>query len=143
MDRTKESLKALVGIKRTNDTLDRIVKQDMVNYGLTITEFAVMELLFHKGDQPIQKVKERILIANSSTTYVIDQLTKKGYVNRRQDTKDKRVTYAVLTEAGHTLMNNIFPQHAEAIEAAFSVLDDEELTVLRKALKKISAYEKV
>lgn len=139
MDRTKESLKALVGIKRTNDTLDRIVKQDMKNYGLNITEFAVMELLYHKGDQPIQKVKQRILIASSSTTYVIDQLVKKGYVTRRQDEQDKRITYAVLTEGGHELMERIFPQHAETIEKAFSILDDEELAIFRRALKKISA----
>ncbi|MEB8068915.1 MarR family winged helix-turn-helix transcriptional regulator [Mammaliicoccus fleurettii] len=140
MDRTEESLKALVGIKRTNDTLDSIVKQDMKNYGLNITEFAVMELLYHKGDQPIQKVKQRILIASSSTTYVIDQLVKKAYVTRRQDTEDKRITYAVLTEKGHALMEQIFPQHAETIEKAFSILDDEELAIFRKALKKISAF---
>ncbi|GGI03640.1 MAG TPA: MarR family transcriptional regulator [Staphylococcus sp.] len=140
MDRTEESLKALVGIKRTNDTLDRIVKQDMKNYGLNITEFAVMELLYHKGDQPIQKVKQRILIASSSTTYVIDQLVKKAYVARRQDTEDKRITYAVLTEKGHMLMDKIFPQHAETIEKAFSILDDEELAIFRRALKKISAF---
>lgn len=140
MDRTEESLKALVGIKRTNDTLDRIVKQDMKNYGLNITEFAVMELLYHKGDQPIQKVKQRILIASSSTTYVIDQLVKKAYVTRRQDTEDKRITYAVLTEKGHALMEQIFPQHAETIEKAFSILDDEELAIFRRALKKVSAF---
>ncbi|WP_239751692.1 MarR family transcriptional regulator [Mammaliicoccus sp. H-M34] len=140
MDRTEESLKALVGIKRTNDTLDRIVKQDMKNYGLNITEFAVMELLYHKGDQPIQKVKQRILIASSSTTYVIDQLVKKAYVTRRQDTEDKRITYAVLTEKGHALMEQIFPQHAETIEKAFSILDNEELAIFRRALKKISAF---
>lgn len=140
MNRTEESLKALVGIKRTNDTLDRIVKQDMKNYGLNITEFAVMELLFHKGDQPIQKVKERILVASSSTTYVIDQLVKKAYVTRRQDTTDKRITYAVLTDKGHKLMEDIFPQHEQTIEQAFSTLEDEELSILRTALKKISAF---
>ncbi|GGI39481.1 MarR family winged helix-turn-helix transcriptional regulator [Mammaliicoccus stepanovicii] len=140
MNRTEESLKALVGIKRTNDTLDRIVKQDMKNYGLNITEFAVMELLFHKGDQPIQKVKERILVASSSTTYVIDQLVKKAYVTRRQDTTDKRITYAVLTDKGYKLMEDIFPQHEQTIEQAFSTLEDEELSILRTALKKISAF---
>ncbi|UXR78841.1 MULTISPECIES: MarR family transcriptional regulator [unclassified Staphylococcus] len=140
MDRVAASLKAFVGIKRTNDTLDSIVKQDVKNYGLNVTEFAVMELLYHKGDQPIQKVKERILIASSSTTYVIDQLVKKGYVIRRQNPKDKRITYAVLTETGYELMNQTFPQHAQTIEKAFSNLSDEELTVLRTALKKLNTH---
>ncbi|AVQ34485.1 MarR family transcriptional regulator [Staphylococcus muscae] len=143
MDRVEESLKAFVGIKRTNDMLDRIVKQDMKNYGLNVTEFAVMELLYHKGEQPIQKVKDRILIASSSTTYVIDQLVKKGYVIRRQNPKDKRVIYAVLTEKGHELMHEIFPQHAQTIEKVFATLNDEELVVLRKALKKINTNSTV
>ena len=36
-------------------------------------------------------------------------------------------------------MENIFPKHAETIANAFSILDDEELAILRRALKKISA----
>jgi len=36
-------------------------------------------------------------------------------------------------------MERIFPQHAETIEKAFSILDDEELAIFRRALKKISA----
>ena len=138
MDRTEESLKALVGIKRTNDTLDRIVKQDMKNYGLNITEFAVMELLFHKGDQPIQKVKQRILIASSSTTYVIDQLVKKGHVQREICQEDKRVTYVGITEEGKKLMDDIFPKHAERIETYFEQLTEDELVQLKVLLKKVN-----
>jgi DNA-binding MarR family transcriptional regulator len=62
-----------------------------------ITEFSVLELLLHKGPQTIQKIKEKILIASSSTTYVIDQLHKKGYVTRTPSEKDRRITYVELT----------------------------------------------
>ncbi|CPO10903.1 transcriptional regulator [Staphylococcus aureus] len=71
---------------------------------------------------------------------MIDQLVKKAYVTRRQDTTDKRITYAVLTDKGHKLMEDIFPQHEQTIEQAFSTLEDEELSILRTALKKISAF---
>ena len=70
MTRMEESLKAFVGIKRTNDILEKLVKNDAQQYGLNISEFAVMELLYHKGPQPINRIQERILIANSSTTYI-------------------------------------------------------------------------
>lgn len=108
-------------------------------HGLNITEFAVLELLYNKGEQPIQKVKERILIASSSTTYVIDKLCGKSLVKRRQDTVDKRISFASLTDKGMELMEEIFPLHAGKIKEVFNVLEDHELEVLRTALKKVSS----
>ena len=66
VDRTQQSLKAFVGLNRTLDTLEKIVQRDVKNYGLNITEFAVLELLYNKGPQPIQRIRDRVLIASSS-----------------------------------------------------------------------------
>ena len=52
-------------------------------------------------------VKNKILIASSSTTYVIDQLVKKGYVKRELCQADKRVTYAEITEEGKTATRKV------------------------------------
>ncbi|MCO7150174.1 MarR family transcriptional regulator [Vagococcus lutrae] len=125
---------------RTSRYLEQQVKQDVKQYGLNMTEFAVLEFLYHKGRQPIQQISEKILIASSSTTYVIDQLGKKGLVNRALCQKDKRVTYAELTEKGTTLMATVFPKHAEKIMELFSVLTESEQETLLEALKKISRY---
>lgn len=139
MDRVDESLKAFVGVKRTNEFLEKIVRTDVGRYDLNLNEFAVLELLYHKGDQPIQKIRDRILIASSSTTYVIDKLCSKNLVTRRQDTVDKRVSYAMITDEGNRLMDGIFPLHAEKIRRIFDSLDDDELAQFRSTLKKISA----
>ncbi|MFU1862641.1 MarR family winged helix-turn-helix transcriptional regulator, partial [Enterococcus faecium] len=80
------------GLLRTSHRLEQLAKQDVTCYDLNITEFSVLELLLHKGPQTIQKIKEKILIASSSTTYVIDQLHKKGYVTRTPSEKDRRIT---------------------------------------------------
>ena len=48
MDRTEHSLKAFIGLNRALDTLEKIVQQDVKNYGLNVTEFAVLELLYSK-----------------------------------------------------------------------------------------------
>ncbi|WP_420857192.1 MarR family winged helix-turn-helix transcriptional regulator [Vagococcus lutrae] len=133
-------LNLLIGTMRTSRYLEQQVKQDVKQYGLNMTEFAVLEFLYHKGRQPIQQISEKILIASSSTTYVIDQLGKKGLVNRALCQKDKRVTYAELTKKGTTLMATIFPKHAEKIMELFSVLTKSEQETLLEALKKISRY---
>lgn len=143
MTRVEESLKAFVGIKRTDNILEKIVKKDAQQYGLNISEFAVMELLYHKGGQPINRIQERILIANSSTTYVLDKLQQKGYITRERDEHDKRSMQAVLTTEGNELIEKIFPAHSELLTSLFSDLSDEELTAFRETLKKISANAQV
>ncbi|MBA8759901.1 MarR family winged helix-turn-helix transcriptional regulator [Staphylococcus coagulans] len=138
MQRTDIALKTLIGLKRANDMIDKIIRNDVKSYGLNITEFAVLELLYNKGEHSIQRIQERILIASSSTTYVVQKLEEKGLLQRRQCEKDRRVSYAALTDKGQALMTQIFPQHAKAIEAAFSELTTEELNTLQQTLKTLS-----
>lgn len=142
MDRSNVSLDVLVGLLRTSDLLKQVLKKDVANYNLNMTEFAVLELLHHKGEQPIQQIGARILIASSSTTYVIDKLVAKNLVSRRTSSEDKRMTFASNTAAGTALMAEIFPQHAARITELFTVLDDEELKVMKKALLKIGREAK-
>src|SRR5699024_11595752 len=51
--------------------------------------------------------------ASSSITYVVDKLEKKMYLERKACPKDRRVTYAGITEQGKILMDEIFPQRSE------------------------------
>ncbi|MDT0698470.1 MarR family winged helix-turn-helix transcriptional regulator [Staphylococcus chromogenes] len=138
MNRVDTSLKVFIGLRRTNDMLDKLIHKDIKSYGLNVTEFAVLEVLYNRGEHTIQRIKERILIASSSTTYVVTNLEKKGYIQRRQDTKDKRVSYASLTDKGRAFMDEIFPNHANTIASVFSDLSEDELQSLQKVLKRIS-----
>nr|WP_153833254.1 MarR family transcriptional regulator [Fundicoccus ignavus] len=140
VDRTKESLNLFIAIMRTNNALSQIAKSDAASIGLNVTEFAVLELLYNRGEQPIQRIGERILIASSSTTYVVDKLCDKGLIERRPDTKDRRVTYASITEAGKEVMDGVFPKHSEHISNMFATLSEDELAQLKATLAKISRH---
>jgi MarR family 2-MHQ and catechol resistance regulon transcriptional repressor len=143
--RKENTLKALTSLLRASSSVEKVVRLDMTSYGLNSTEFAVMELLYNKGRQPIQMVGKRILLASSSITYVIDKLEEKKLVERVADEKDRRVTFADLTEMGRQKMEEIFPQHAQTIEKLFEGLSDEEINQLRQTLKRIgyTAAEKI
>src|SRR5699024_8961998 len=95
--------------------------------------------LYNKGDQPIQRIGDRVLIVSSSITYVADKLEAKGYVVRIRNIEDKRVTNASITEEGHVLMNDIFLEHAATFESTFTVSSNEELATMQQDLKKVSA----
>ena len=111
--------------------------EDLKSYGLPATEFAVLELLYHKVPQPLQKIGEKILRTSGSVTYVIDKLEKSGLISREPDQADRRVTYAVLTPVGRGRMDEIFPAHAMRISECCSHLSETEKTDLTRLLKKL------
>ncbi|CAG9614809.1 HTH-type transcriptional regulator MhqR [Bacillus rhizoplanae] len=134
------SLKLFVIFSRAGQTITKRIEEDIKSYGLNPTEFAVLELLFNKGDQPIQKIGGKILLASSSITYVVDKLEKKQLLVRRPCPKDRRVTYATITSEGIELMKIIFPKHEEAIQQIFGGLNHEEKKMMIEQLKKLGYY---
>ena len=134
------SLKLFVVLSRAVQSVSKRIEEDIKRYGLNQTEFAVLELLFHKGDQPIQKIGEKILLASSSITYVVDKLEKKQLLVRKPCPKDRRVTFASITLEGAELLSNIFPQHKEAIQQIFGGLDPNEKEKMIEQLKKLGYH---
>ena len=130
--------KVVIGIMRASNLLVDDLKKTLKNYPVNVTEFAVMEFLYSKGEKSIQEIRDRILLASGSATYVVDNLEKKGYVNRKISQKDKRVTYLKLTEVGKKIMDDIFPVHKINTKKIFDDLTKEELVTLKEILKKIN-----
>lgn len=106
-------------------------------HGLNPTEFGVLEVLYHKGPQPLQQIGEKILISSGNITYVVDKLEKKQLLIRKPCSADRRVIYAELTEKGHAFLAEIFPPHQQAIEKAVAGLTPEEQQQAIGLLKKL------
>jgi DNA-binding MarR family transcriptional regulator len=106
--------------------------------GLTVSQFAVLEILYHKGPQRIRSIIEKMLSSGGNMTVVIDNLVRDGLVQRQCDPEDARSSIISLTEAGLTKMEAIFPKHLENIQDIFSVLSDEEKLILISLMKKLS-----
>lgn len=134
------ALKLFVVLTRTLESIQKKALNDIKNHGMNLSEFSVLELLYHKGKQPIQKIGEKILLSSSSMTYVIDQLEKKQWIERKSCPQDRRVTYAVITETGELLMADIFPRHAQAIQDVLSGLTTLEKDFMIEQLKKLGFH---
>lgn len=117
-------------------------RNDIRNYGLNSSEFGTLEYVYHKGKQPIQRVGERMLMANSSMTYVIDKLEKRNLVKRIESEGDRRITYVDLTEEGRTFFESIFKVHVQTLKDMYRVLEAEEQRDLIDMLKRIGQAEK-
>lgn len=130
-------LKLFVVLSRAYRAILDHVKKDIKSHGLNPTEFAVLELLYHKGPQPLQQIGEKILITSGSITYVVDKLEQKKYLMRKPCGKDRRIIYGTITEEGTKFMDEIFPSHHARIQQLMHGLDDEEKEQAIQLLKKL------
>ena len=139
-NRTTNSLRALTVLMRSSQHVQESIKRSISNFGLNPSEFGVLELLYHKGEQPIQNIGKKILLASSSLTYVIDKLESKGLVSRKPCETDRRVIFTAITEDGRKLMDEIFPLNEKDIEKIFQALEPSELEQYVELVKKVGIH---
>ena len=138
----KLSLKLFVVLTRALDSVRKSVEKEIRSYGLNPTEFAVLELLYNKGEQTVQKIGEKVLIASSSITYVVDKLEKKNLILRTPNPEDRRITQVSITEEGKIRMDEIFPGHVKAVQRILEGLDTREKEEMIIHLKKLGIQAK-
>lgn len=137
MENRERALKLFIVLSRASKVILEESNEVIEQHGLNPTEFGVLELLYHRGQQPIQKIGGKILLQSGSMTYVVNRLQDKGFVQRNRCEKDKRITYIAITEKGTELVESIFPQHVEKIEGIMAALSAEEQDDAIKLVKKL------
>jgi MarR family transcriptional regulator, 2-MHQ and catechol-resistance regulon repressor len=131
------SLKLFIVLSRAYKAINEHVNKVIQANGMNPTEFAVLELLYHKGDQPMQQIGGKILLASGSITYVVDKLEQKGMLIRIACPNDRRVTFAQITDKGKAFIEEVFPEHAQQIHTLMSSLSDSEKQEAIELLKKL------
>ncbi len=104
---------------------------------LTITQFGVLEALYHLGPLNQKDIGTKMLKSGGNITLVIDNLSKQGLVERKRSEEDRRVVYAHLTPSGRDFIGTYFPCHARAIEQEMNVLTPGEQEELGRLCRKL------
>jgi len=68
--------------------------------GLARSDFAVLEVLLHKGPQPVNVIGRKVLLTSASITAAINRLETRKLLRRTSDPKDGRSRIVELTESG-------------------------------------------
>lgn len=131
------ALKLWVTLARAFGAVHQQAIADARDSGLSIGEFSVLELLYHRGPTVLGEIQKRILVSSGGITFLVDKLTDKGLVERRDCPSDRRARYAALTREGTRLMRRIFPRHAARITAALHGLGATQQREATRLLKQL------
>lgn len=131
------AVKSMVVMRKAFRTIDAKVSESFREFGLTPTQFGVLDVLFAKeGAMKIGELIDSMLATSGNMTVVIKNMEKNGWVTRTTCPTDKRAYLVTLTEAGRDLIQKALPAHIVAVEETFSVLTEEEQEQLIELLKK-------
>jgi MarR family 2-MHQ and catechol resistance regulon transcriptional repressor len=132
----QDALNVYVKLMRASNSVTTRIHGHLKDDNLTISQFGVLEALYHLGPLCQGELGVKILKSNANLTTVVDSLEKKSLVVRERFDEDRRRVTVNLTEAGRKLIARVFPRHAEIVAREFNFLTVEDKTVLAKILKK-------
>ncbi|MGB5531388.1 MAG: MarR family transcriptional regulator [Ignavibacteriaceae bacterium] len=104
-------------------------------YGLTESQFGVLDALFHLGPMKHKEIGKKILKSGGNITMVIDNLEKQDLVKRKRGEKDRRHFIIHLTKSGKKKISEVLPQIVNVIKKHLEVLDSAEQKELGRLCK--------
>jgi len=131
------ALSAYVKLLRASETAHSQAVQPLAEHGLTPSQFAVLEALYHLGPLCLSDLARKILKTSGNLTMVVDNLEKCGLAHRVKGEKDRRFFTVDLTADGRKLIAKIFPSHVAEIRKIMSRLTKKEQELLAALCKKL------
>ncbi len=100
----------------------------------SLAQLATLYLLERMGEHSVKQVAEVIGRSLSATSRLLDQLVKRGLVQREEDERDRRAKRVVLTEHGQKLLRDLERERADAQLVVMAYLSAEEREVVHRGM---------
>jgi DNA-binding MarR family transcriptional regulator len=132
---------AWIALLRAHATTTRALSAQLVaDHGLTINDYECLLRLSRADDRRMRRVDlaEALLLTASGVTRLLDGLESAGYVERATCASDRRVVYAVLTEAGLEKLKEASDSHLGQVWELFDGrFEEHELAHLAELLGRL------
>src|SRR6266851_1210406 len=122
---------------KTHRALERLAIQSIESSEVGLSDFAIMEMLLHKGPQPVNEIGRRIELTSGAITTAVDRLESRDLVTREAHPSDRRARIVRLTARGEEQAAKVFAGHKTAMDLAASGLSKTERATLIQLLKKL------
>lgn len=126
-------------IKKTALVIEKLSNQVLAPYELSNTQYKILMMLYRNPDKSIRQadIEEKFSLTNPTVTGIIQNLEKKGLVQRIQNPDDKRSKLLCLTSRANDLREEL-DELGEVLEGQVTErLTDKECEQLCELLKKM------
>ncbi|WP_100399813.1 MarR family winged helix-turn-helix transcriptional regulator [Bacillus sp. FJAT-44742] len=128
-------------IEKSLRRVSYIVKQRgreiLDQFPITPPQFVALQWLHESGDMTIGDLSNKMYLACSTTTDLVDRMEKNELVERVKDTKDRRVVRIHLLEKGESIIREVIRKRQEYLADVLIHFSEEEVNSLEKNLSSL------
>jgi MarR family 2-MHQ and catechol resistance regulon transcriptional repressor len=136
------ALNVIIKLQRAAASVGGRLSGTFQEAGLTESQFGILETLYHLGPLHQRDLGCKLLRSSGNVTLVLDNLERRGLVERVRGTDDRRFVCVHLTAAGRRLIADLFPRHVAAVVRELAVLTPQEQDELSRLCRKLGQQEK-
>jgi DNA-binding MarR family transcriptional regulator len=118
-----------------------IIKQKgremLSNYKITPPQFVALQWLFEDGDMTIGELSNKMYLACSTTTDLVDRMEKNLLVERVKDPSDRRVVRIHLLEEGNRIIDEVIKKRRVYLQEVLVNFSVEEIQTLQSSMMKL------
>ncbi|TWT08981.1 MarR family winged helix-turn-helix transcriptional regulator [Planomicrobium sp. CPCC 101079] len=118
-----------------------IIKQkgrEILNsYTITPPQFVALQWLFEHGDMTIGDLSNKMYLAFSTTTDLVDRMEKNNLVMRIREEQDRRVVRIKLLQEGERIIEEVIQKRQEYLETVLADFTQSEVEQFSFLLEKL------
>jgi|SRR5690606_34412448 len=109
------------------------------DFDITTPQFLALVVLKDRPGITMGELCERLYLACSTATDLIDRMEKNGYLERNRDPDDRRVIRLSITEKGQNIIDQVINARRRYVDSILKQLTQKEIDQLAQALEKLDA----
>ena len=131
--------RVLMGVVRAAETFKRTHSAIFRNYGLSFPQYNVLRVLdaSRNGMNKISEVSRIMLVPGANMTGIGKRLERNGFLIRKSDPNDERVTIFEITPKGRKTLKNIEQEKDRSIETILGGFSQNDKTEFLDKLKQL------
>lgn len=140
-DIKQEQLASIVAIEKEMRYISVLLKQKgreiLSDYTITPPQFDALQWLHEFGDMTIGELSNKMYLAHSTMTVLIDRMEKAELVKRVKDEHDRRVVQIHILPLGEKIIQDVIQQRQAYLKQLMEHFEEDEETELLRLLSKL------
>ncbi|KGR83326.1 MarR family winged helix-turn-helix transcriptional regulator [Lysinibacillus odysseyi] len=140
-DNSKHSVESVASLEKELRYISHLIKQKgreiLSNYTITPPQFVALQWLHESGDMTIGDLSNKMYLAFSTTTDLVDRMEKNELVQRVRDEQDRRVVRIHLLKEGERIIQEVIEKRQDYLRDLLGSFDTDEAHNLLQLLQKL------
>lgn len=130
----KDIAGAELGIRKIAGVIKQNGRKILKNYPISSTQFIALQWVIEEGDLTIGELSNKIGLAFSTTTDLVDRMEENKIVKRVRDSKDRRVVRIHVLDEGKSIIKEVIKKRQEYLGEVLTGFSAEQVALLNEYL---------